>query len=128
MVEPSMTPSDKDTAAEKLARRHYEIEAGVTQIFILEDKAEAAVVRGGESRTSDVIRLLEVNRNTPPSGEVIPLGFGPMPASGIRYPSVIVEVTPQELEDIKANRLPLPNGWSIGPMIPRPEDKPDEQR
>jgi hypothetical protein len=119
MTLPTMKPADRDVETESLAKRHYEIEEGVTQIFILQDRAEADVVRAGPAK-DPVIRLLEVNENTPPSG-IVPLGFAPHPASGIHFPSVIVEVTPQELNEIKANRLSLPNGWVIGPLIPRPD-------
>ena len=47
---------------------------------------QAEVVR------AEPIKLLEVNENTVAAG-VMPLYFGPAPASGIPYPSVIVEVT-----------------------------------
>jgi hypothetical protein len=50
----------------------------------------------------------------------MPIEFGPAPASGIHYPSVIIEVTPDEFEQIKSKQLPLPLGWSLGDSIPRP--------
>ena len=64
------------------------------------------------------IKLLEVNADTAPSG-VMPLHFGPAPAGGIPYPSVIVEVTPDEFERIRAHELKLPDGWTIGEEYPR---------
>jgi hypothetical protein len=62
---------------------------------------------------------LEVNADTVPTG-VVPLHFGPAPASGIPYPSVIVEVTPGEFDRIRARELPLPAGWEVGEELPRP--------
>ena len=57
--------------------------------------------------------------NTVESG-VMPLHFGPAPASGIPYSSIIVEVTPSEFEKIRTHELRLPDGWEIGEELPRP--------
>ena len=95
-----------------LARKHYEIEAGLTQIFRITDTAEATATRRAP------IKLLEVNTNTPESG-IMPLHFGPAPASGIPYASVIIEVSPDEFEKIRSNELKLPEGWSIGEELLR---------
>jgi hypothetical protein len=54
----------------------------------------------------------------------MPLKFDAAPASGIDYPSVIVEVTPDEYESIKKNELSLPIGWFLGPVIPRFQQQP----
>jgi hypothetical protein len=104
---------DISEAAENLARKHYEIEAGVTQIFRITDRVDATVVRAAP------IKLLEVNENTPETG-VMPLHFGPAPASGIPYASIIIEVSPSEFEKIRSNELKLPEGWSIGAELPKP--------
>ena len=45
--------------------------------------------------------------------------FGPNPSSGFKYPSVILEVTPDEFEKIQTHELPLPEGWELGELIPR---------
>jgi len=102
-------------ASEVLARKHYEIEAGLTHIFRITDTAEATVTRGAP------IKLLEVNANTPESG-IMPLHFGPAPASGIPYASVIIEVSPNEFMKIRSNELKLPEGWSIGEELPKPSE------
>jgi hypothetical protein len=105
--------STRDEAARKLAAKHFQTEAGLTNIFRLTGPADA---EGGKT---EPIKLLEVNTATPPSG-VMPLHFGPAPASGIFYPSVIVEVTPGEFEKIRTEELKLPAGWTIGEELPRP--------
>ena len=64
------------------------------------------------------IKLLEVNENTVPSG-VMPIQFGPSLASGIHYSSIIVEVTPDEYEEIQTGKLGLPDGWTLGEEIPK---------
>ena len=96
----------------ELAQRHYELESGLTQIFRITDQAEPSVVR------AEPIKLLEVNENTVESG-IMPLHFGPAPASGIPYSSIIVEVTPNEFERIRSHELKLPEGWEIGEELPR---------
>jgi hypothetical protein len=102
-------------AARELAMRHYEIEEGLIQIFRITDRVASEFSEG------EPVRLLEVNVNTPETG-VMPLHFGPVPASGIPYPSVIIEVSPNEFEKIQSNKLRLPEGWAIGEEIPRPAD------
>ena len=100
----------KEEVAKKLADAHFSIEPSLTHIFKIVEKPEA------EALESTPIKLLEVNAATSPSG-VMPLYFGPAPDSGISYPSVIVEVTPAEYEQIQANELRLPEGWFIGEEI-----------
>jgi hypothetical protein len=104
--------SEKDQVAKKLADKHFDLEPGITRIFKL--RAEPAL----EEMSGTPIKLLEVNVDTPPSG-IMPLYFGPVPSSGINYPSVIVEVTPDEFEKIQLHELKLPNGWMIGEEFPR---------
>ena len=100
-------------AAKELANRHYELEAGLTQIFRITDKVEAQVI------PAYPIKLLEVNENTVESG-VMPLHFGPAPASGIPFSSIIIEVTPNEFQKIQSKELKLPEGWEIGEELPKP--------
>ena len=92
---------------------HFGIEEGISQIFQIRQTVDAEVVR------SEPIRLLEVNVNTIPSG-IMPIGFAPALTIGVPFPSVILEVTPEEFTRITANQLPLPAGWAIGEEIQRP--------
>jgi len=105
--------NEKDQVALRLATAHYEIEPGITQIFRLNASAPA------ELQPDEPIKLLEVNEDTIAAG-VMPLGFGPLPEYGINFPSVIVEVTPVEYEQIRQKALPLPLNWSVGELLPRP--------
>jgi hypothetical protein len=108
--------ADKDEEARKLAEAHYEVEVGITQIFRITGSAEAEVL------PNEPIKLLEVNENTIPVG-IMPLGFSPAPRYGIHYPSVIVEVTPDEYEKIQSKELALPQGWTVSALVPRPPGK-----
>ena len=103
----------KDEVARHLAHLHYDVEAGMTKIF----RVMASPDR--ESRAEEPIKLLEVNEYTSPSG-VMPLGFGPSPGSGVPFPSIILEVTPEEYERIESRELALPPGWTEHVLIPRP--------
>lgn len=104
---------DKEEARKRLALKHYSLEPGITHIFTLWGTPEY------ETRPGEPIKLLEVNTNTVPSG-VMPLHFGPVPASGVPFPSVIVEVTPAEFERIKSSELKLPKDWRLGDELPKP--------
>ncbi len=104
---------NRDEEAMDLARKHYEIEPGMTQIFRLTGSADI------ESRPDEPIKLLEVNENTVPSG-IMPIWFGPSPASGRHHSCVILEVTPEEFEKIRGRQWELPNGWKLADAIPRP--------
>jgi hypothetical protein len=103
--------SDREMAEKLLAGRHYLLEPEITEIRTL--------CSGSAYEATEPIKLLEVNPNTIASG-IMPLRFDAIPGSGINFPSVIVEITPDEYEQIKRKELSLPNGWTLGPILPRP--------
>ena len=103
----------KDEEATSLAEVHYQIEDGLSGVYRVFGSASA------EQSPSEPIKLLEVNANTVASG-IMPIGFGPSPESGLHYPTIIVEVTPDEYSRLQTDDLRLPHGWTIGALIPRP--------
>lgn len=103
----------KSEAARSLAEKHFDVEIGMIKIFRLRARPET------EASLAEPIKLLEVNAATVASG-ILPLSFAAMPARGLPFPMVIVEVTPEEFEMIERNELKLPHGWTIGEEIPRP--------
>jgi hypothetical protein len=111
-----LVATEKAEVARKLATKHYQVEAGLTLIFRVTGTADVEVNR------AEPIKLLEVNENTVPAG-VMPLHFGPAPESGISYPSVIVEVTPDEFKMIQSDELKLPKGWENREELPRPSER-----
>src|SRR5262249_21009147 len=111
---------DREEAAKFLAKRHYLFEPGITAIYPICSGAPS------DLRADEPIRLLEVNENTIPSG-IMPLRFDGVPSSGIQFPSVIVEVTPDEYEQIRKDQLKLPTGWILGPVLPRPNQEGDDR-
>src|SRR5262245_7186482 len=80
--------AEKAEVARELAKKHYAVESGITQIFTVWSEPQCEASRG------EPVKLLELNRDTIPSG-VMPLGFDAAPTSGIPFPSVIIEVTPE---------------------------------
>ena len=104
---------DKDQEALRLAEAHYQIEAGIREIYRIKSVPDREVA------IEEPIMLLEVNENTIASG-VMPIHFGPAPAYDIHYSTVVVEVTPDEYQQLRANQLKLPAGWEIRELLPPP--------
>jgi len=100
----------KQAVAERLAQAHYAVEPSIELIVRLESDDEQNI--------AEPIKLLEVNPDTVASG-IVPVCFGPHPASGVFYPSIIVEVTPQEYQRIVDSPSSLPNGWRLGKKFDR---------
>jgi hypothetical protein len=97
----------REAVAQRLAEAHYAIEPGIALIIQLLASPDR------EADPEEPVKLLEVNQNTTANG-IRPVFFGPHAASGIFSPSVIVEVTPEEFEQIQRNPNSLPNGWRLG--------------
>lgn len=109
------TDHSRDGVARRLAESHFRVDPSIRQVIRLLSPM-------GEDSASEPIKLLEVNEETSMSG-VVPVFFGSHAASGIYFPSVIVEVCPEEFERILGGQLPLPNGWTLGPEYSRPADQ-----
>ncbi len=107
-----MHPS-KQAVAQRLADAHYALEAAIDPIVELLGSPEE------EADPKQPIKMLQATPNTPPTG-IHPVFFGAHKQTGIDFPCVIVEVTPEEYEDIKSGRLTLPNGWRLGETFARP--------
>lgn len=97
-------PGKDDTAAE-LAQSHFSVEPDIVAIY-------RVVAAEREDQPSEPVKLLEVNKHTPPAG-IRPVHFGPDPAVGIHHASVVIEVTPEEYEKVRRGELRLPNGWEL---------------
>ncbi len=97
---------DKDNTADELAQSHFSVEPDIVAIY-------RVVAAQRELQPSEPVKLLEVNRHTPSAG-IRPVHFGPDPAAGIYHASVVIEVTPEEYEQLKRGELRLPEGWEIG--------------
>src|SRR5437870_539223 len=106
-----MNPHSKDVEAERLAATRFTIDNSIDRIFRL--------VAPMEELESEPIKLLEVNRETPMQG-IVPILFGPEPQAGLHYSCMVVEIHPDEYEDLQSGRLTLPRDWKIGKEFARP--------
>jgi hypothetical protein len=94
---------DKSEIARALADAHRKVEPGIRRII--------RVIADREDDFAEPVKLLEVNPGTPRAG-IVPISFGADPPE-VPYPSVVIEVTENELEDIRSGSLPLPYGWKL---------------
>jgi len=101
------TLADKSEIARALADAHRKVEPGIRRIV--------RVIADHEYAADEPVKLLEVNPDTSPSG-IVPIAFAPDPP-GIPFPSVVIEVTEAEFENIRAGKLPLPKGWRLGDTL-----------
>lgn len=98
---------EKDDVARLLAEAHRAMEPTIRRIVRL--------VAEREDDAREPVKLLEVNPATSPSG-IIPIAFTADPPS-VPYPSVVVEVTEAEFDQINAGTLTLPAGWHLGDTL-----------
>lgn len=106
-----MATLTKDQAAQELANAHFSVELGLLQIVRLLAPAQI------EANPKEPIKLLEVNNNAVPLG-IKPVFFGS--DAQTPFPSVVVDVTPEEYDRIVKNELKLPNEWRLDCEYTRP--------
>lgn len=90
-----------DTIVRKVIESHFETEQGLVQIVWFLDPLEKE------------IRLIEVNRDTLPTGEVQTFRFAP--SVDVPLPIRIADVTPEEWERIEKGQISLPEEWQALP-------------
>jgi hypothetical protein len=100
----------KDETAQALAEAHFQLDEAITRIF--------RVVEEDEDDADAPLKLLEVNSATTEAG-IMPVGMNADPARGVPYRSVIIEITPEELERIQRHELALPHGWELAAELTR---------
>jgi hypothetical protein len=104
----------KEEVAFRLAQSHFAVEPGISMIFrLLSEEAR-------ENEPREPVKLLEVNEDSIPVG-IRPVYFRPHSASGIVFPSAIIEITPEEFDQLSRGDAThrLPPGWRIGYPIER---------
>ncbi|MEY4544394.1 MAG: hypothetical protein RL685_589 [Pseudomonadota bacterium] len=99
----TMTGNDKDQAARALIQHHFAVEPELSAVY--------RILSANEASPDEPIKLLEVNAATVASGSVEVFGFAP--SKSTPFSVMIAEVTPEELEQLKANPLAMPQGWSL---------------
>ncbi|MCX7018556.1 MAG: hypothetical protein NTY46_06110 [Candidatus Sumerlaeota bacterium] len=97
----------KEKVALALASAHQSMEPTINRIIRL--------ISDHEDEVHEPVKLLEVNPATSPSG-IFPIAFTADPP-GVPYPSIVVEVTEDEFEQITSGKLTLPAGWRLGETL-----------
>lgn len=93
----------KDAAARRLIEWHFSVEPELREVY--------RILMDNEGSHEEPIRLLEVNAATVPTGSVEPFAFSP--TREIPFRTVIAEITPEELDSLRAHPEALPRGWSL---------------
>jgi hypothetical protein len=96
----------KDDVAKIIAEAHRAIEPSIERIYRITGSPER------EADPNEPIVLLEINASSTASG-IVPVGFPPHPQSGVIYPSVIIEIHPDELNKLESHELTLPYGLQL---------------
>lgn len=95
---------DKDTIAAELIRWHFKVEPGLVTVY--------RVMSDNEADPKEPIKLIEVNTHTVSSFAGNFEAFGFAPTRDVPFPTLIAEVTPDELAELRKNGR-LPHGWAI---------------
>lgn len=95
-----LSEQEIEDVARHMVREHFEIEEFIERIIWLknaEDKEE--------------VHLIEVNRDCPPLGAVLPFFFG----ATEKFPldALVADVSPEDWEQIRAGKMRLLPGWSL---------------
>jgi hypothetical protein len=95
---------DRDSMAAWYAQEHLKTDPGIASIYYLPKNA-------GERE----IRLIEVNQLLADrNGNVLePIDFGVDTGTETEHKLFVLDVTPQQWERIKAQKLSLPGNWSL---------------
>ncbi|MCI0694508.1 hypothetical protein L0337_21175 [candidate division KSB1 bacterium] len=88
-----------ESVVEKLINEHFELDESLEKVIWI------------KSGKTPAIRLLEINPETPPTGEVLSFYFPP--SDEIPYALYMAEIKPEEWVKVLQNEIPLPEGWSL---------------
>ena len=100
-----MNKSKLETA-KSLAKGHFRVEPNLKHIHLIEPL--------DDQDPNDPIRLLEVVEGTFARG-IEPVGFTADTTHGINYPSIIIEISPEEYETVRKDGFHFGNrDWTIG--------------
>lgn len=117
MIATNPDNSSKDELAQQLASLHYEDHPGISRIFRV-----LTADTSSEEKPDEPIKLLEVNEDTIAAG-IQPLRFGPDPSGGVPYPLIVIELTPEEFEQLNRGGLELPKPWRLGSEYAPPSQR-----
>ena len=100
-------PFSRDSWAEMYAQRHLDTDAGIQQICYLADQSPENEIRFVE--INDMLSLRE-------TGLLEPLDFGVDVGGTHPHRLLVLDITPEEWEQVKLKPDLLPAGWSLKGM------------
>ncbi|MBI4704864.1 MAG: hypothetical protein HY744_27485 [Deltaproteobacteria bacterium] len=95
--------TSKDQVAKDLIHWHFRVEPGLREVY--------RIMGEQEGRAGEPIKLLEVNAASITTGSVDSFAFAP--TADVPFPTVIVELSPEEFEAVRRRPEMLPGGWSL---------------
>lgn len=93
---------DRDSTARFYAKRHKGTDPAISEIHYLPTGAPA-----------NEIRFVEVNGSITGAASPEPIDFGVDGGSDNEHRLVVLDVTPEQWEEIREGTLPLPPGWTL---------------
>jgi len=93
---------NRDSMAKFYAKRHKEIDPAISEIHYLPTGAPA-----------NEIRFVEVNGFITGTASPEPIDFGVDAGTANEHKLIVLDVTPEQWEEIREGTLPLPRGWSL---------------
>jgi hypothetical protein len=96
------TAFDRDQFAHMYAKRHFETDSGVEEIYYLPMNSPPRE-----------IRLLEVNRLISETIPPEPIDFGVDIDGAEGHTLFVLDLTPSQWEAIRKGEIPLPPGWTL---------------
>jgi hypothetical protein len=88
--------------AEFYAKRHKKIDSGILQIHYLPTEAPA-----------NEIRFVEVNGSITGTASPEPIDFGVAGGTDEAHRLIVLDVTPEQWQEIQEGTLQLPSGWTL---------------
>ena len=94
---------DKDKVADELIDWHFRVEQGTLIVY--------RFLSPDEDSPDEPIKLIEVNEETPETGRLDAFMFGP--TDDTPCSTVVAMVTANEMKQIRAGKIKLPDGWDL---------------
>ncbi len=92
----------KEEAIPALLEWHFQVDPRMTKVY--------RFLSPNEDDPREPIKFLEVSPDTPASGSVMPFTFGG--SEELPYSTTVATITPEEMEQVVRNEIPLPPGWN----------------
>jgi hypothetical protein len=102
---------DRDSLARWYAEQHLQTDPGIRSVYYLPESAPEREIRFVE------VNELIASRN---DEALEPIDFGVDVGAATAHKLMVLDVTPQQWDAIRASSLPLPDGWSLEGAIELP--------